>query len=184
MLSWLPVAPGVTKLIGVPLTVMVSPTPKLLPSESVPAAPDNAVAAVMGAGTVAWLLTTLPAAVPVVLKKSLPACIADAATSDVLANVPIALFNAVVRLAAVAVVSTPMAKLPAGAGVALEAVSAIDSCEPSGRLNVKLTLSPSLGLVAPRSIEIPAGGTPPALPLAPVRDDCGALRSTSSSGAP
>ena len=122
-LSWLPVAPEATKLIGVPLTVMVSPAAKLVASESVPAAPDNAVAPVIGAGTAAWLLTTLPVAVPAVLKKSLPASIAEAATSDVLASVPIAVLSAAFRLAAVAVEVAPMAKLPAGGGVALEAVS-------------------------------------------------------------
>src|SRR3954454_13109532 len=151
---------------------MVSLTPKLVPIEFGPKAPDNAVAPLIGPGTVAWLLVTLPVAVPVVLKKSLPACIAEAATSDVLANVPIAVFNAALRLAAVAVVSTPMVKLPAGGGVALEAVSAIDSCEPSGRLNVKLTLSPTFGLVAPRSIVTPAGEPPgPVTVPPPVRED-------------
>ena len=40
-LSWLPVAPDATKVIGVPLTVMVSPAAKLVASESVFAAPDN-----------------------------------------------------------------------------------------------------------------------------------------------
>src|SRR5512141_1895585 len=39
---------------------MVSPTPKFEVSESVPGAPDNAVAPVMGAGTAALLLTALP----------------------------------------------------------------------------------------------------------------------------
>src|SRR5450756_96262 len=39
-LTWLPVAPEATKVIGVPLTVMVSPAAKLLVSESVPARPD------------------------------------------------------------------------------------------------------------------------------------------------
>ena len=60
MLSWLPVAPAATKVIGVPLTVMVSPAAKFVPSESVPAAPDNSVAPVIGAGTAALLLTEPP----------------------------------------------------------------------------------------------------------------------------
>ena len=64
MLSWLPTAPEATKVMGVPLTVMVSPAAKLVASESVFAAPDNSVAPVIGAGTAALLLTTLPAAVP------------------------------------------------------------------------------------------------------------------------
>src|SRR3954469_10695966 len=106
---------------------MVSLTPKLALIEFVPKAPDKAVARLIAPGTVAWLLVTLPVAVPEVLKKSLPACIADAATSLVLASVPIAVFSAALRLVAVATVSTPIAKLPAGGGVALEAVSAIDS---------------------------------------------------------
>ena len=60
-LSWLPVAPEATNEMGVPLTVMVSVSPKLAASESVPAAPDNSVAPVIGAGVVAWLLTAVPA---------------------------------------------------------------------------------------------------------------------------
>jgi len=40
-LSWLPVAPRRQKVIGVPLTVIVSPAAKLVVSESVFAAPDN-----------------------------------------------------------------------------------------------------------------------------------------------
>src|ERR1700681_4741606 len=76
-LSWLPAAPEATKVMGVPLTVMVSPAAKLVPSESVPAAPDNSVAPVTGAGIAALLLTTLPVAVPAELKK-----LSDAATAD------------------------------------------------------------------------------------------------------
>jgi hypothetical protein len=72
-LSWLPVAPAATKVIGVPLTVIVSPAAKSVVSESVFAAPDNSVAPVIGTGVVALLLTTLPVAVPAELKKSLPA---------------------------------------------------------------------------------------------------------------
>ena len=49
-LSWLPVAPEATKVMVVPLTVMVSPAAKLVASESVPAAPDSSVAPVIGAG--------------------------------------------------------------------------------------------------------------------------------------
>src|ERR1700682_2527918 len=122
-LSWLPVAPAATKVMGVPLTVMVSPAVKLEASESVLAAPDNSVAPVIGAGIAALLLTTLPVAVPAELKKSLPAATADAGTSEVLASVPIAVFSAALRLAAVTVEVAPMAKLPTGGGVALEAVS-------------------------------------------------------------
>src|SRR6202166_4021162 len=60
-LSWLPVAPEATKVMGVPLTVMLSASPKLAASESVPGLPDNSVAPVIGAGVEAWLLTALPA---------------------------------------------------------------------------------------------------------------------------
>jgi len=45
MLSWLPVAPEVTKVIGLPLTVMVSLAAKLVASESVFGPPDNSVRA-------------------------------------------------------------------------------------------------------------------------------------------
>src|ERR1019366_6820090 len=106
-----------TNVIGAPLTVMVSPAAKLVVSESVLAAPDNSVAPVIGAGIAALLLTTLPVAVPAVLKKLSDAATADAATSDVLASAVIAVFSAAFRLAAVAVEVRPMAKLPTGGGV-------------------------------------------------------------------
>ena len=47
-LSWLPVAPEATKVIGVPLTVMVSSDPKLVESESDGAAPESSVTPVIG----------------------------------------------------------------------------------------------------------------------------------------
>src|SRR5215213_851366 len=125
--SWFPAAPEATKVIGVPLTVMVSATAKLVVSEFVAATPESRVPPVIGAAGVALLLTTLPVAVPVVLKKSLPASMADAATKVVLASLPIAAFSAALRLVAVTVEVTPMAKLPAGGGVAVDAVSWIDS---------------------------------------------------------
>jgi hypothetical protein len=49
----LPVAPDATKVIGVPLTVIVSPAAKLVASEFVPATPDSSVAPVIGAGAAA-----------------------------------------------------------------------------------------------------------------------------------
>jgi hypothetical protein len=52
-LTSLPVAPEATKVIGVPLTVMVSPAAKPGFSESVPAVPDSAVAPVIATGGVA-----------------------------------------------------------------------------------------------------------------------------------
>src|SRR5262249_55268011 len=60
-LIWLlPVAPDATKVMVWPLTVMVLPAAKLAEIELLPAAPDSAVAPVIGAGVVAWLLTTPP----------------------------------------------------------------------------------------------------------------------------
>src|SRR6266700_3633166 len=137
---------------------MVSPAAKLADSEFVAAAPDNSVAPVTGAA--ALLLTTLPVAVPSVLKKLSPAVTADAATSEVLASVPIAVFKAAFRLDVVAAGVVPMAKLLVGNGVALDAVSWTDSVVPSGRLKVNLIWSPEFGLPAVRSIET-AGGEPP-----------------------
>ena len=102
-LSWLADAPEATKVRVLPLTVMVSPTAKFVASESVPAAPDSSVAPVMGAGTAALLLTTLPVAMPSVLKKLSEAAMAEAATNEVLASVPSAVLSAALRLAAVAV---------------------------------------------------------------------------------
>ncbi len=122
-LSWLPVAPDATKLIVVPLTVIVLPGTKLADSEFVPAKPDSAVVPLTGAGVEAWLLTTLPAAVPSVLKKLSPASTAEAATSLVLASVPIAVFKAALRFAVVNAGVVPIAKLPLGVGTALEAVN-------------------------------------------------------------
>src|SRR5262249_54596106 len=151
-LIWLPVAPDATKVSVVPLTVMVLPTAKPDDSESVPAAPDSAVAPVIGAGVAAWLLTAFPIAVPSVLKKLSPAATADAASSDVLASVEIAEFSAAFRLVTVAAGVVPIAKLPVGGGVALDAVSLMDSVEPSGRLKVKLIWSPGFGLPAVMSM--------------------------------
>src|SRR6185437_13096285 len=136
-LTSLPVAPEATKVIGVPLTVMVSPAVKLDDSESVPAAPDKAVAPVIGAAGTAWLLATLPIARLAVSKKLSPAAIADAATSDVLASVVMDAVKAAFRLAAVAAGVAPIAKLPVGGGVALVAVSSMVCAVPSGRLKVK-----------------------------------------------
>ncbi len=53
--------PVFTKLITVPLTVMVSPGAKLVPSAFAPAPPDNVVVPLMGTGLAALLSTTLPA---------------------------------------------------------------------------------------------------------------------------
>ena len=74
---------------------------KPLVSEFEGAVPDSAVALVIGAAGACWLLATLPIAMLEGSKKSLPAATADAATSDVLATLPIAVFNAALRLAAV-----------------------------------------------------------------------------------
>src|SRR5690242_14164817 len=103
MLIWLGlVGLPVTKVSVVPLTVIVSPAAKPGDSESLPEVPDSAVAPVIGAAGVAWLLT---AAVPIaelsVLKKLSPASTAEAATSEVLASVDIAEVSAALKLAAV-----------------------------------------------------------------------------------
>src|SRR6266853_1740278 len=114
MLSWLPVAPEATNVIGVPLTVMVSPAAKFVASESVVAAPDSSVAPVMGAGVAALLLTTLPAIVADGLKKLSDAVIAEAATSDVSLSVFIDAVSEDCKFSVVAAVSTPIANEPAG----------------------------------------------------------------------
>ena len=171
MLSWLPVAPDATNVIGVPLTVMVSPAAKLVASESVPAAPDSSVAPVIGAGTVAWLLTALPVTVADGLKKLSDAAIADAATSAVSPSVWIEDVNAACRFAVVATVSTPIRNEPAGGGLVVVAVSEIVSLVPSGRLKLNVILSPSFGLTAPRST-VTAGGAPVGcVTVAPVSDE-------------
>ena len=59
-LSWFPVAPEATKLMVVPSTVMLSPAANPWSNELVPAAPDNNVLAVIGAGVASWLSTTVP----------------------------------------------------------------------------------------------------------------------------
>src|ERR1700712_5378813 len=103
-------------------------------------------------------------------KKSLPAATAEAATSDVFASVPIEAVSAALRLADVAAGVAPIAKLPAGVGVAFDAVSLIDSVVPSGRLNVKLIASPLLGLEA-RPTETAGGDPAGPLTVAPVSDE-------------
>ena len=100
---------------------------------------------------------------------------AEAATNAVLARVPSALLSAALRLAAVAVDVAPIAKLPVGGGVAVEAVSFIVSVVPSGKLNVKVTWSPLLGLAGPRSTETDAGDPPGPATVAPVNEDVIAL---------
>src|SRR6266852_3432759 len=170
MLSWLPVAPEATNVIGVPLTVMVSPAAKSVASESVVAAPDSSVAPVMGAGVAALLLTTLPPVVADRLKKLSDAAIAEAATSDVSLSFWIDAVNAPCRFSVVAAVSTPIANEPAGGGVTVVAVNSIDSVVPSGRLKLNLTFSPLLGLTPPRST-VTASGTPVGcVMVAPVSD--------------
>ena len=138
-LIWLfPDAPDATKVMAWPLTVMVLPAAKFADSESVPAAPESAVAPVIGAGVASLLLTTPPVAVLSVLKKLSPASTAEAATSLVPASVEIAEFSAALRFAVVAAGVAPIAKLPVGVGVALDAVNWMDSLVPSGRLKLKV----------------------------------------------
>ena len=107
----------------VPLTVIASPFAKPVVSEAEPAAPDSAVALVIGTGGVSWSVATAPVALLEGSKKSLPAATAEAATSVVFASVPIDVFNAAFRLAAVAAGVAPIVKLPDGGGFALEAVN-------------------------------------------------------------
>src|SRR6478736_9143510 len=171
MLSWLPVAPEATKVIGVPLTVMVSPAAKLAASESVGAVPESSVAPVIGAGTVSWLFTGVPVTVADGLKKLSDAVIADAATSAVSLSVLIEDVNVACKFVVVAAVSTPIRNEPAGGGFLVVAVSAIDSVVPSGRLKLNVILSPSFGLTAPRST-VAAGGAPDGcVTVAPVSDE-------------
>ena len=138
MLSWFPVAPDATNVIGVPLTVMVSPAAKSVASESVPAAPDNSVAPVIGAGTVSLLLTALPVIVADGLKKLSDAWIADAATSEVSASFWIDAVSAACKFTVVAAVSTPIRNVPAGGGVVVVAVSSIDFAGAVGQIEIEL----------------------------------------------
>ena len=118
-----PVVAVLLNEIVVPLTVMVLPGAKPDASELVPAAPDNSVAPVIGTGAVAWLVFAVPIAALAEPKKSLPASTAEAATSDVLAMVPIAVFSAAFKLALVRAGVVPMVKPPTGGGLELDAVS-------------------------------------------------------------
>ncbi len=73
------------------------------------------------------------------------------------ASVEIADVIALLKLAAVSDVVAPMAKLPVGSGVELDAVSLMESVVPSGRLKVTLNVSPALGWPAAKSTENDAG---------------------------
>src|SRR3984957_12613133 len=150
---------------------MVSPTAKPVVSESEPAVPDSAVALVIGAAGVCWLVATLPTALLEGSKKSLPAATAEAATRSVFATVPIAVFSAALRLAAVAAGVAPIAKVLAGAGVVLDAVNVTDDVVPSGRLKLSVTASPGLGLVEPKLNDTAAGEPDGPVTVAPVSDD-------------
>jgi hypothetical protein len=57
----------------------------------------------------------------------------------VFASVPIDVFNAALRLAAVAAGVAPIAKVPVGGGFALDAVKVTDDVVPSGRLKLRVT---------------------------------------------
>jgi len=65
----------------------------------------------------------------------------------------------------------PMAKLPAGIGVLLEAVNEMDSVVPSGRLKEYLIWSPGLGLPAVMSTDTAAGEPDGPVTTALVNDD-------------
>src|SRR6267142_2355648 len=65
MLSWLPVAPEATNVIGVPLTVMVSPAAKSVASESVVAAVSTPIAnEPAGGGVVVVAVSSIDSVVP------------------------------------------------------------------------------------------------------------------------
>jgi len=90
-------------------------------------------------------LTTLPWLFRPI-EKTIAGANADAATSEVLASFPIAAFKAAFRLAAVTVEFNADRKASCRrrctGGRQLNRIVV-----PSGRLNAKLTISPSLGLV-------------------------------------
>src|SRR5580658_6588780 len=93
-----------------PLTVMVLPAAKLVPSEFVPAAPDNSVVAAIGANAMAWLLTTLPVALPLaVLIAALKPSAAKVAGAELVTDrVPALSFSVITPPAAVDGVAVPV----------------------------------------------------------------------------
>ena len=158
-------------MIGVPLTVMVSPAAKSVASESVAAAPESSVAPVIGAGTAALLLTALPPIVADGLKKSSEAWMADAATSAVSPSVWIEDVSAACKLAVVATVSTPIANEPAGTGVAVVGRQRDRLGGAVRQREIERDLVTLFGLAAPRST-VADGGTPAAcVTVAPVNDE-------------
>ena len=107
-----------TKVIVVPLTVMVSPAVKPGASESVPVAPDSSGCSRDRRRRYRLVVDgRIPVATLAVLKKLSPAAIAEAATSVVLASVPIARIQRGVEIGGRrAPASLPIAKLPVGGG--------------------------------------------------------------------
>src|SRR3977135_2862072 len=95
----------------------------------------------------------------VLVKNSLDAFRAEAATSAPFASAPTAVVKAALRLAAVAVLLAPSRCGASFIGELPAAVSWRFSVLPSGRLKAKVRVSPGLGLVAPRS-SVSAGGEP------------------------
>ena len=96
-------------------------------------------------------------------KKLLDAAIAEAADSDVAPIWVTPAVSAACRLAAVAAGVAPMVNWLAPGVAEVVACSCNVCVVPSGRVKVKVTVSPLFGLLAPRSTEMPAGE-----PLGPV----------------
>ena len=92
-----------------------------------------------------------------------------------LASVPIAVLSAALRLAAVAAGVAPIGEASGRRRRRGRGGQLIASVVPSGRLKVKVTWSPLLGLVAPRSIETAGGDPLGPVTVAPVNEEVTAL---------
>ncbi len=124
----------------------------------------------IGPGTVFWLFWALPTSVADGLKKLFDAAIAEAATSEVSLSVWIEDVSTACMLAVATTGSASIRKEPAGGGFFVVAVSVKASLVPSGRLKLKVNVSPSPGLAAPKSM-IVAGGAPAGCVTAPGNDE-------------
>ena len=143
-LSWLPVAPEATKVSVVPLTVMVSPAAKPGEIEFDGAAPDSAVAPLIGAGGAAWLLMAAPIAELVGVEEIVAGgdrgCrhqrgVGELRDRGVQRGVEVRRRGGRVGCNRRSVGYRSIAKLPTGVGVAVDAVRSICSVEPSGSVN-------------------------------------------------
>src|SRR3981081_4334191 len=122
----------------------------------------RAVAVVNGGPTTRWAVC-----VGLTSKKLCAAWTVEAAVNCVAASVRTAFVSAACRLAAVAAGVAPTVNELTSGGVV--AVAVIVSCcvVPSGRLNIKLSVSPTVGFTD-RSTEIPGGVPVGPMRLAPV----------------